>query len=231
MEVVKAVVPDKRHGSMTEQVVDSSSNKVKDEDQDVHLSVQIPQKDMECLDRSAVGRLKNIVFYRVIQGRLTHQGICVNVCPLSNISVLLTIGSMEEMNTLLEEYSNMFSTWFEEVTPWTVAKAERVSHMWISVSIVNEDCVPILLLEFSSDSTMMEEALESPVFVIKKVNDVVEVGSQTGTGDILNDPVAFEAQFDGHNEKNSVDSEDELESYEQGHAGLRSGLSCELNWF
>ncbi|OMO59000.1 hypothetical protein CCACVL1_25164 [Corchorus capsularis] len=67
-------------------------------------------------------------------------GIGVTIAPMSDIQLLLTFLSKEEMGTLIQDYREMFQTWFDDIIPWKENIVERYHHVWIKV-----EEVPLLL--------------------------------------------------------------------------------------
>ncbi|OMO55387.1 hypothetical protein COLO4_36010 [Corchorus olitorius] len=73
--------------------------------EEMSFDVDIPQKDMEWLQSSAMGKLKSVVYHKVIQDALVQQGVGVVLRPLNDLDILLTFFSKDEMDFFLKELS------------------------------------------------------------------------------------------------------------------------------
>ncbi|OMO64598.1 hypothetical protein CCACVL1_21648 [Corchorus capsularis] len=104
------------------------------------LKLDIPNSKLEWLERSAMGILRSPFYYNLIQDSLCRQGIGVAIALMSDIQLLLTFLSKEEMGTFIQDYREMFQTWFDDIIPWKENIVERYHHVWIKV-----EEVPLLL--------------------------------------------------------------------------------------
>ncbi|OMO68153.1 putative ubiquitin-like-specific protease 2B protein [Corchorus olitorius] len=58
---------------------------------EVSLDFTLPQDDMNRLKRSSVARLRNTVYYKIIEDSVIRQGVHVNITPFCDLDLLLII--------------------------------------------------------------------------------------------------------------------------------------------
>ncbi|OMP09586.1 hypothetical protein COLO4_05328 [Corchorus olitorius] len=99
--------------------------------EEVIVEVNIPSQISDWLQKSAIGRLKDVVYNKIINEQLIKQGVGVLRSPLCDKSLLIIFFSKEEMDIFLKDYCSMFEKWFSSVTPWMEDKVERQHQVWI----------------------------------------------------------------------------------------------------
>ncbi|OMO58103.1 hypothetical protein CCACVL1_25585 [Corchorus capsularis] len=145
---------------------------------EVSLDSVVPQDDMTWLHRSAKGRLRSVVYYKIIEASLIQQGVHVSLIPICDLDILITFMSSEEMAMFLQEYPRilkcevttkcklMDADWIEvevdnkaKISSLITGKADNIKFS-IGVSIVNLKLVPVFTPVLNDESSASSE--ESP---------------------------------------------------------------------
>ncbi|XP_021296883.1 uncharacterized protein LOC110426109 [Herrania umbratica] len=97
------------------------------------INSDIPEEDMRWIQNSAIGRLKKRIECGVVQSKLLNEGIQVQVRVIEGLSPLVTFEGREEMNTLLENYREIFEVWFDSLIPIDIAKYDGDVRLWVGL--------------------------------------------------------------------------------------------------
>ncbi|EOY32840.1 Uncharacterized protein TCM_040863 [Theobroma cacao] len=68
-----------------------------------------------------------------IQSAMFLEGVTARVRPAGGLDVLVTFGDKEEMETLLESYSEIFELWFDSISPYNADIETRSYMVWVKV--------------------------------------------------------------------------------------------------
>ncbi|XP_021283946.1 uncharacterized protein LOC110416308 [Herrania umbratica] len=97
------------------------------------IRVPIEADEVEWVQRSAIGNLRETVSCIVIESYLAGEGVTARVRPVGGMNVLVIFDDREEMETLLKHYFEIFEKWFQELKPYSLENDERRYKVWVKV--------------------------------------------------------------------------------------------------
>ncbi|OMO50967.1 hypothetical protein CCACVL1_30099 [Corchorus capsularis] len=95
------------------------------------LDVDIPDSNMEWLNRSMVGKIKVGFSCNIVQESLLLHEISVIVCPFNEDNILLTFPSIEDLMVRLSSQKDLLDKWFESLVSWAEFNEKRKFTSWI----------------------------------------------------------------------------------------------------
>ena len=95
----------------------------------VEYDLDIPKSEMEWLDRSAIGRIRDGFSLSEIANYLEVEGLCCQVSPMDCISVLLVFCSKMEMVDSIKD--ERIKSRFVDVIPWGESVMKRETFVWV----------------------------------------------------------------------------------------------------
>ncbi|OMO96201.1 Nucleotide-binding, alpha-beta plait [Corchorus olitorius] len=100
------------------------------------LDVDIPDSDMEWLNRSMVGKIKVGFSCNSVQESLLLHEISVIVCPFNEDNFLLTFPSIDDLRVQMSSHRDLLDNWFESLVSWVEFNEKRKFTSWIRLEEV-----------------------------------------------------------------------------------------------
>ena len=95
----------------------------------VEYDLDIPKAEMEWLNMSTRGSIKEGLNLMKITKEMKEAGCKCQISPLDSIAVLLTFQSKEELLETIKE--DRLKPWFDDIAPWKESTKARESFVWV----------------------------------------------------------------------------------------------------